>query len=362
MIKSRLKHARISIIVGFAVSVLCCFSADASGGKIEYRELGPEPGEHEEEAVQRAATAELPLPIYVCELSNINDYSLFANGGWDGNWYVGFNVCWMEEFKEIPQGEYSRAFIGAKLGRMKTRPVPGKPIWEKEPIPGRIYLSLSDKPSWKPSQAVFLCDTQEIPLEGDWENALEGVGESRWFWAEVPVKKINFRGSTFIALWSPTEYFISTASSPILAGGWGGARVNSWMNNDVQGYAPLNLNTSLKTGISTFEPAIAIKLVPENCYQEIAVRIVDVREGREKTSNKTFVVSVTGSGIEQVWLEVTDENGAWAKHGRSVYAAPYMLTLKAGALPAGKQSVRCAASDIWGNAGYSTPVEIEVAR
>ena len=66
-----------------------------------------------------------PLPVYLSALSNLNDYSLFANGGWDGNWYAGFNVCWMEQLPKPVQGNYVRAFIGAKLGRMKTRPIPG---------------------------------------------------------------------------------------------------------------------------------------------------------------------------------------------------------------------------------------------
>src|SRR5258706_15995411 len=27
-------------------------------------------------------------PIFIAQGPNPNDYSLFANGGWDGNWYV----------------------------------------------------------------------------------------------------------------------------------------------------------------------------------------------------------------------------------------------------------------------------------
>jgi len=123
-----------------------------------------------------------PLPVYLAELSNLNDYLLFANGGWDGNWYAGFNVCWMKELPIPAAGDYIRAFVGAKLGRMKTRPIAGKPVWEREPIPGSLYISVNSTPSWKQSNSYFLVDARDIPLEGDAENALEGVGESRWFW------------------------------------------------------------------------------------------------------------------------------------------------------------------------------------
>ena len=75
-----------------------------------------------------------PIPVYVSKLSNINDYDIFANSGWDGNWYVGYNVCWIKKLPHFRQGKYARAQIGAKIGRAKTRRIPGKSTWEKELI------------------------------------------------------------------------------------------------------------------------------------------------------------------------------------------------------------------------------------
>ena len=302
------------------------------------------------------------MPVYVAELSNINDYNIFANSGWDGSWYAGYNVCWMEELGQIPKWEYSKAFIGVKLGRMKTRPVPGKAVWEKEPIPGDIYVALSTTSSWKSDQKYFLASTKDIPLEGDNENALEGVGEARWFWAEVPVENINLEGSNYIALWSPTEYFVSTASSPVLAGGWGSNYLNTWMNNDIRGYPPLKAANALKTGITVFEPAIALKLVPKGCEQEIRVAIADVKDGRKKTANKTFIAAVLGNEIECAWLELSTDGKSWQRITRYEYSAPYMITIKPETLPTGSLKIRCAARDIWGNAGYSTPAEIKVSK
>src|SRR4051812_24400091 len=71
-----------------------------------------------------AASASADYPVFVAKASNPNDYSLFANGGWDGNWYVGYNTCWIKKLPAIPLGHYARAYIGAKLGRMKLNSNP----------------------------------------------------------------------------------------------------------------------------------------------------------------------------------------------------------------------------------------------
>ena len=43
-------------------------------------------------------------PVFVAQTPNPNDYSLFANAGWDGNWYVGYNNGWIKKLPPIPQG------------------------------------------------------------------------------------------------------------------------------------------------------------------------------------------------------------------------------------------------------------------
>jgi hypothetical protein len=193
-------------------------------------------------------------------------------------------------------------------------------------------------------------------------NALEGEGESRWFWTEVPINDVNGDGSNFLALWSPTEYFVSTASSPILAGGRGSNDVHSWLNNDIKGYPPLDPKGALKTGVSAFEPAIVLKLIPAGTEQDIIVKIRQIADGRVTTPNKTFIVSVSGEEIEKAWLEVTGPDGSWNKHGIYLYSTPFSFTLKPEILPQGKMKVRVSASDVWGNTGSSDPVEIEISR
>ena len=54
-----------------------------------------------------AASAD--YPVFVAQVPNPNDYVLFANGGWDGNWYVGYNNGWIKKLPAIPKGNYAHA-------------------------------------------------------------------------------------------------------------------------------------------------------------------------------------------------------------------------------------------------------------
>src|SRR5438034_8280659 len=103
------------------------------------------------------------FPIFLADLPNPADFSLFANGGWDGNWYVGYDKCWISKLPPPPPGEYKRAFLGAKLGRMKTTAQPGRPPWEKQPILGEVDIAVASEPLWPQSRRYMLTGTQYIP-------------------------------------------------------------------------------------------------------------------------------------------------------------------------------------------------------
>lgn len=307
----------------------------------------------------------IPLPTYLCALPNINNYDIFANAGWDGNWYVGYNVCWIKKLPAPQKLDYIKAFVGAKIGRAKTESVAGSPLWDKKPIKGDIYISLASTPAWRDNQKYLLAATDDIPLEGDFENALEGVGEARWFWTEVPLDGVNFEGPNFIALWSPTQYFVTRDTAPILCGGWGvrNAEATTWLNDEITGSAPSDINKSLKTPISVFEPAIALKLVRRESIQQITIVIADIYEDKSEKHNKIISASIEGSQIERSWIEVTPINkNAWKKLGRFLYNPPYIFTIVPAELPEGKIYVRVACEDIWSNTGYSRPVEMSVER
>ena len=92
------------------------------------------------------------LPAYVALGPNLNDFDRFADGGPDANWYVGYNNAWIVRLPPAPAGDFPRAFIGAKIGRAKTRPNPKKP-WLRELIPGKIYIGVSQNPWFSTEQS-----------------------------------------------------------------------------------------------------------------------------------------------------------------------------------------------------------------
>src|SRR5581483_9462939 len=119
------------------------------------------------------------LPAFVSLTPNINDYTRFADGGPDGNWYVGFNNAWIVRLPPAPTGDFTRAFIGARLGRAKTRARGGRG-WDREAIPGKIYMAISQSPSFSSEQSFFLAETSDLPLEPDARAAVSGIGQSQW--------------------------------------------------------------------------------------------------------------------------------------------------------------------------------------
>jgi hypothetical protein len=315
-------------------------------------------------AASGAVNGQMSLPLFLANLHNPNDFSLFANGGWDGNWYVGFNTCWIQKVV-VPDGNFRRAFLGARLGRMKNFQPQGKAPWEKKAFPGEIYIAVSSTGSWSRAQSYFLTSTEDIPLEPDPENAVEGVGESRWFWTEIPMKLLKQRGEHFIALWSPTEKLNSVSSSPILAAGWGTKDVDSWVDHDVKGMPPADPAKVFSTPVTVFEPAIAMKLVPSEAPSgEPRVKIVKVDDGilrGKQPAPKIVWSAVEGESIERAWIEVSTDTRNWGRYGRYAWNAPYCFTLKMNEVPIGKDGktwVRVLASDSFENVGASGPVNL----
>lgn len=301
-------------------------------------------------------------PVYISKMP-LSKYTLFATGGWDGNWYVGYNQCWIEKLKiTLTKEDFSKAFIGAKLGRMKSQQKPKKPSWIREAFPGEVYIAVSSTPYWKPNSYRLLTKTHDIPLQYDYENAIEEVGEARWFWTEVPIDNLNFNGDNYVILWSPNEYITSVASAPILAAAWGDREVDSWLNTDINGWPHTLKSDVLKTPITIFEPAIAIKLVPVNSHQEINVRLSSVKELPQRRGVKVIHASISGDEIERAYLEVSNDGRKWEKVSRTLYAPPYIFTLDPENLPYGRIFVRITAVDVWENSNSSKPIEMMVTK
>jgi hypothetical protein len=297
----------------------------------------------------------------LAELPNINDFVLFANGGWDGNWYVGYNNCWVSKLPPPPPGNYARAFLGARLGRMKTEPIPGRPSWERRPIPGEVDIAVSHEPLWPQSRRFLLADTRDIPLEGDAENAVEGVGEGRWFWVEVPLKYVSLESDNYVTLFSPSEKLSDAKHSPILAAGWGrSSEANTWLNSTVQGEPPFQREDALKTGVSYFEPAIAIRLVAADAGS-VSVTLNDPPASDTVLEDRLVLsASVQGTDVELAWVEFSTDTRAWHRAGRALVGAPYDFTVKREQLIPGEVYLRAAARDSRMNLGHSDTVSVRV--
>ncbi|MCS7151787.1 MAG: hypothetical protein NZ928_05335 [Endomicrobia bacterium] len=303
----------------------------------------------------------------------INEYTLFANSGWDGNWYVGTNMCWIKQFKKelLPQKDlFSKLYVGVKLGRAKTKPKIGAPPWEKEIIDGNIYIGVSSTPAWKVDQRYFLCKISDIPTEGDWENAITTTGESVWFYKEVPIDKISFDNDIWVCVYSNTPELTSVSSAPVLAGGWRERQQKdsvAWLNNEINGSPPTDPTTSLKTQIRAFDPAIILKLIPKGSENlEVKLQIASIVDGRENNfDEKVFYITSLTPNIYRLWMEVTQDKKEYKKISRYLYVPPYVFNLNIPMIPQeinGDFWLRFTAEDIFGNVGHTQEIQLNITR
>ncbi|MFA5857687.1 MAG: hypothetical protein WC955_01320 [Elusimicrobiota bacterium] len=312
--------------------------------------------------VSAVAFTQQDYPFITGETQNPNEFTLFATSGWDGNWYVGYNSCWISKLPVLPQRKFAKAFIGVKLGRMKTLGVIGTPTWVRKSIPGEIWVAVSSTHAWDRSNSYLLTTTEDIPWEGDPQNALEGVGEAQWFWVEVPIEKISFPEHNYIAVWSPTKELEDITKAPVIAAGWGSRVVNTWLNTGIKGVPPAEPGTALEKPVTVFEPAIAIKLIPENVYS-LEVSIVGTERHTTLPAAQVVTLSVRGSNVVSAWLEVSNNNGSsWNRCTTVCYKPPYIFTLPVNDLPMGTLKLRGGARDIFENYGYSPVLELSATK
>ncbi len=293
------------------------------------------------------------VPTIVTLMPSPHEYGRFADGGPDANWYVGFNNAWIVKLPPAPAGDFARAFIGAKLGRAKTRSVPDKP-WLRETIPGKVYAGISSSPAWNSEQGFFLAETRDIPAEADPQAHVEGVGAGEWFWAEVPLAQVSFTAPNYLIIWSPTNYFTKASSAPILAAAdlnEPGGETRAWLNRSISGVPPRAPGASLETPLNTLAPAIALKLVPP-APNEPAVSVADF--GVARTGKRVLVrFSAAGEDVSEAWVEASRDRLEWQRISRIQRKPPYLFSLPPEKVPAPGSFLRGAASDISGALGVS---------
>jgi len=309
---------------------------------------------------QGGASTTTILPLYISLSPNVNDFNRFASGGPDSNWYIGFNNAWIVKLPAAPMGEYTHAYIGAKIGRAKTRPNPNKP-WLRELIDGKVYMGISPNPSFGSEQSYFLAATSDIPVEPDPQTYVDGVGEAQWFWAEVPTASVSFTRPNFLIIWSPTKYFMRASSSPILAAASAddagtAPETRAWNNHSITGVPPRSTANSLETPLNNIYPALAIKLVSDN-DDELSVADFSLTRG-PKGAIVQFAVG--GDNVIEAWVESSRDQLEWARISKVRRQPPYMFTISTDKVPAGGY-LRGAALDSEGNAGHSETFAIPYA-
>ncbi|MBI3551136.1 MAG: hypothetical protein HY077_01345 [Elusimicrobia bacterium] len=307
-----------------------------------------------------AASSTTALPLYLSLSPNINDFMRFASGGPDSNWYIGFNNAWIVKLPAAPMGDYTRAYIGAKIGRAKTRPNANKP-WLREIIDGKVYMAISQSPSFASEQSYFLAAASDIPAEPDPQTFVEGVGEAQWFWSEVPISAVSFTRANYLIIWSPTKYFVRASSSPILAAAsaedsGASPETRAWNNHSITGVPPRNGAAALETPLNTIYPALAIKLISPN-DDEISVADFSLsRVGR----NAIAQFAVGGDDVIEAWVETSRDQLDWQRLSKLRREPPYLFTLSPEKIAPGN-FLRGAAMDSSGNVGHSETFAIPYA-
>ncbi|MDD5655718.1 MAG: hypothetical protein PHF00_00490 [Elusimicrobia bacterium] len=286
------------------------------------------------------------MPAFVSLLPNINDFTRFADGGDDSNWYIGFNNAWIVKLPSAPDGSFARAFIGAKIGRAKTKPNANKP-WLRERLDGKIYIAISQTPSFSAQQSFFLVQTGDLPLEPDPQATLTGIGAASWFWAEVPLSLVSFTTPNYLIVYSPTDTFVKAANAPILAGATddsGDSEPRAWNNHSISGVPPRNPDSALETPLSTLSPAIAIKLSPPNSSEISISEFALSRVGQKCVAS----FSAWGENIVEGWVERSRDGLDWERIVRPRQTQPFIFTLRNDRCPPPGEFIRGAVRDLLG--------------
>lgn len=292
------------------------------------------------------------VPEYVSQVRDMSKFYLYANGGFHADWYIGYNNSWIVKLPPVEADSYSKVFVGAKIGRAKTKSYPNS--WDKDVIPGKIYMGVSQAPSFTTDNMYFLIDSEDLPREPLPGDYLKGINSAKWFWAEIPFSAVSKDEPNYIALWSSSVHFKSSSSSPVVAAALSDDKSeNVWINRSIMGSPPFGENT-LETPINGVKPAIALKLVPKNAYKVI------IKGFRAEIGQEEMIVSFSaiGEDVHSVWLELSYDKFDWQRITGLMFDSPYYFTFRNGELSKDMFYLRAVGADSLGNIGYSKKIII----
>jgi len=286
--------------------------------------------------------AELPVP---------SEFTLFANGGWNGNWYVGYNHGWISNVGKVHTAGYTKVYLGARLGRAKSSDQIKKILQERNPEkkneinpgPFKINIGVSSSKEKKPEKSFLLAATDRIPLEGSAVMALDGVGESEWFWVGIPPSLVSSDSDNFIHIWSDDPELSGADVAPILAAGEGSnSKENSFLVTE----------DAIKV-IKFFEPALAVKMVG-SISESPSVEIVEFTSHPVDPMKQIVKTEVKGNYITGVEIELNDGT-EWRSVGKRVKQPPYDMIFSFKNLKPGKYKLRCRVKNWYEAEDYSMP-------
>lgn len=291
--------------------------------------------------------------VYYFSSQPLNDYNLFANSGWDGNWYIGYNRTWIVK---IPVNkikfDYDEAFIGVKIGRMKGDFIPGKPV--KKQYETNIYIKLLDCKIQK-EKIYKLCSTFDIPMESDFEYAIEETSDSKWFFTKID-KDFLENDCIYTLIFINDEKFNGISSCPVLAGAWEkvkGSGFEAWIVEPAKG-GEFEMEKMFERRIYSFVPAVCLKLVKyEESQLNFGINFIEI------STRITRVQLDVKGGIIEVWAEVATDNKTFGKVSRSVYAPPFDFSIRNDELPKGRFFLRFAFKDEYERVHYSNVFELK---
>ncbi len=296
-----------------------------------------------------------PPVKYVSLIKDISEYYLYANGGFDADWYIGYNNAWIINLGPIDTTGFKKAYIGVKLGRAKNKSYPKSD--DIEPFEGRIMISISQSPVF-PSYSYVLCELKDIPMEPIESESLKKVDSSKWFWTEIPLNKISSVKDNYIAVWANAKELTSSAKSPIIAAGYLDDGIeNVWINHSIRGSMPSN-ETACEMAVSGIKPAIVIKLVPENDYKVVIKNFDYFKEGEKMI----FSWNAIGTDIYKSWIEISYDRLEWKPFTNYLYSPPYFISYRVDDLPKDIFYLRSCAQDVFENVGCSSHISINLLK
>jgi hypothetical protein len=177
----------------------------------------------------------------------------------------------------------------------------------------------------------------------------------------VPVRFVSSEADNYVALYSPSQGLKDAAHAPVLAAGWGDTKNNTWLNSSVKGEPPFSREEALKTSVTYFEPAIAVKLVPANSGEvEVRLRGRPPEDDLVLEDKLELDAEVRGQDIRAAWVEFSTDTRVWRRAGPALSGAPFVFTVKRDQLLEGANRVRVAAVDELENKGVSGTFTLHV--